>query len=216
MKTLIYLLPLLVVLSCGKKDSRTVHNPEQVQHLLSLYKNISFDTLKVASESNPDAGTYKGTPMDSAAVALLPKPYSTSQEPNQVYACFSFKIDTHTTGLITRVPSEYVSSSVVLFLFDERKQVCLPGHIELAETLADAGDALVKTSWLMKEKEKTSAFIHIEENHDHSVDDPNDTLQESWDYYYLVNIEQQKADTISKDNAYLKTKFGHLFLPRKF
>lgn len=219
MKTTAYLLTLFFpffMLACTEKNNRNAHTPEQVNHLLSLYKDISFDTLKVASKTDQDASTYKGSPMDNAAVALLPKPYTSTGEPGEVYACFRFRIDAHTTGLITRVPSEYISSAVVLFLFDEKKQACLPGYIELAENFADAGDALVKTSWLMKEKEKTSAFIHIEENHDHSVEDPNDTIQESWDYYYLVNIENQEADTISKDNAYLKTKFGHLFLPRKF
>lgn len=209
-------LPFLFACDNNKQTGADEERSKNVAALLSQYKEITFDTLKVASESesNPGKGTFTGTPMDSAGVALLPKPFRDANLPQEFFACYQFRIDEHTTGLITRVLSTYESSSIVLILFDHKKQVCLPDYIELAEAFGDAGDVLVKTSWLMREKDKFSTFIHVEESHDNSVEDSGDTTQESWDYYYLVNIEKQKADTVSKDNEYLKTKFGHLFLPR--
>jgi hypothetical protein len=185
--------------------------------LLNKYKSISFDTLKVFSAEDLESNTYKfkGTHLDSTDVALLPKDIAEQYYYDQgFFACYKFYIDTATVGLITRTPSEYVPSSIKLFILDKRKDAIVD-YTELAESFGDAGDVTEKISWLFRDKSKMiNSFMWVEESHDNSVDNEKDTTVEVWNYYYLFNISNLKVDTLSKDFSGLENKFSTLFKPK--
>ena len=154
---------------------------------------------------------YEGIHIDSIDVALLPSALSEQYaNNNSFFACYKFSIDSNRTGFITRTPSTYESSSIKLLIVD-RQQDAITNFIELAEIFGDAGDMAEKTSWLFRdENNKYKSFIWVEESHDTSVDDQNDTIVQTWNYYYLLDISKINVDTLSKGERELLTKFGNL------
>jgi hypothetical protein len=116
----------------------------------------------------------------------------------------------NTIGLIARTPSEYESSSVKLFFFDKVKKRIAPSYVELAENIGDAGGYMIKDAWLFTDNnhEKLKALLMQEDGHDNSVDNPDDTTTDTWNYYYLLDLSNTAAsgrvDTISKDSAAIK------------
>lgn len=179
--------------------------------LLTKFRDIAFDTLKVYSREEV-TGEYKGLELDSSDATLFP--YEIAQQhfndPPGLFAIYKFPINDNYLGLITRTPSEYVPSSIKLFLLDKQRDT-ITGYIELAESWGDAGDEVNKTSWLyFDEHKKLKTFIWVQEGHDNSVDNEKDTTYEEWNYYYLLDVLGNRVDTISIDEKALEKKFHKL------
>jgi hypothetical protein len=217
MRRLFYLSTLILLFSCDQKPAKQqqakTSKASKFKSLLTKYKDISFDTLKVFSSAELESRQYKfkGKQLNSADVSLFPKEllelYSND---NGYFACYKFHIDNKRTGLITRTPSTYEPSSIKLLIFD-KQQDAITDFIELAETFGDAGDMAEKTSWLFKdERKKYKSFMWVEESHDNSVDDENDTTIQTRNYYYLFDLSKAKLDTLNKDEKELLKKFGSL------
>ena len=220
MRKLFYLIVIVSFFSCDQtntKQQKSATTPTQKESkykkLLTKYKDLSFDTLKVFSSDDLESKKYKfkGKRLDSSEVLLLPKELSEQYiNDNGYFACFKFPIDSIRTGLITRTPSTYEPSSVKLLILDIQEDR-ITDFIELAETFGDAGDMAEKTSWLFKDNNKKyKAFMWYEESHDNSAEDEKDTTVQTWDYYYLLDISKSKADTVSKDEKELIRRYGNL------
>ncbi len=201
-----------------QEASKPVNQPEQTPNrfatLLSFYPKIDFDTLLVTSAENPDESTFvfHGKPLDSISAAFFPETFSEVHwaEPPAIFACFQFPMNNGCIGLITRVPSVYVSSSIQLFVLDTAINK-LYESLELAQEVGDAGDALYKKSWLFKETSaRLKVLIWNKETHDHSVDEEPDTVPENWDSFFIVHLNNNRQDTVSKDSATLTRTFGYL------
>lgn len=181
--------------------------------LLTKYKDISFDTLRVFSSGELESNKYKfkGTQLDSADVLLLPIALAEQYiNDNGYFACYKFSIDSTRMGLITRTPSTYEPSSIKLLILD-RQNDTITDFMELAETFGDAGDMAEKISWLFKDNNKKyKSFMWVEESHDNSVENEKDTTLQTWNYYYLLDLSKAKVDTVSKDEKKLLTQFGNL------
>ena len=181
--------------------------------LLSKYKDISFDTLKVFSSEKLESNQYmfKGTQLDSVDVKLFPKEFAEQYfYDHGFYACYKFSMDSIKVGLITRTPSTYEPSSIKLFILDKQRET-ITNYFELAETVGDAGDMMDKTSWLVKGKNnKLISFIWQQESHDNSADNNKDTTIQTWNYFYLVDFSKHKVDTLNIDQRELKLKFDIL------
>ncbi|WP_016990361.1 hypothetical protein [Flavobacterium sp. ACAM 123] len=211
MKQLLLLLMLILLCSCGEKNKTekvvaTTVQKSKYRTLLSKFENISIDTLEIYSSEN--FGIYKGVQIDSLDAILFPKEIAEAYFlEHDIYACCKFDIDSSKIGLIVRTPSMYVPSSIKLFVFDKITDN-ISEYIELAESWGDAGDAIEKTSWLIKNpSNKINVLTREIESHDHSVEDENDTIVESWDKYYLFAFNH-KLDTINKNSDLLKKKFN--------
>jgi hypothetical protein len=202
---------LILLCSCGEKNktekvvARTVQK-SKYRTLLSKFENISIDTLEIYSSE--DFGIYKGVQIDSLDAILFPKEIAEAYFlEHDIYACYKFDIDSSKIGLIVRTPSMYVPSSIKLFVFDKITDN-ISEYIELAESWGDAGDAIEKTSWLIKNpSNKINVLTREIESHDHSVEDENDTIVERWDKYYLFAFNH-KLDTINKNSDLLKKQFN--------
>ncbi|KAA2245087.1 hypothetical protein F0L74_03760 [Chitinophaga agrisoli] len=184
------------------------------QPLLSRYRDVSFDTLPVFPADTPDDTTYQfhGHLLDSTAVQLLVKDVGgeTHTRHDGFFACYKFSMDSGRIGLITRVPSEYLSSSIQLFILDPRQQK-ITDHVELAEDFGDAGDAMTKTAWLFRNRQlQLQTFQRIHFSHDNSVDNENDTTVEQSDSYHLIGFSKPQNDTLSSDSLLLVKRFMHL------
>ncbi|MGL3002110.1 hypothetical protein [Flavobacterium sp. RSSB_23] len=216
MKKLFYLITIIALHSCNK-TTETLSSPKievkiesRYSQLLKKFKNISLDTLKVFSDE--DYKTFKGRKLDSLDVILFPKEIAEAHfiDPPGIFACYKFTIDSNRIGLIARTPSEYVPSSIKLFVYSKEKDE-ITNYIELAESWGDAGDVLEKTSWLFRNKDNSvSSLVWVHEMHYNSAEVENDTTSESWDYHYLINISKTKIDTINKDSKMLTKAFRNI------
>jgi hypothetical protein len=203
---------MLLLISCGHApESKQITGADPSDKLLSMFENISLDTLNVYSA--PDTyDEYEGRVLDSKEVSLFPADITDRaiDDPPGIFAVYKFDIDKNTIGLIARTPSEYESSSVKLFFFDKVKKRIAPSYVELAENIGDAGGYMIKDAWLFTDNnhEKLKALLMQEDGHDNSVDNPDDTTTDTWNYYYLLDLSNTAAsgrvDTISKDSAAIK------------
>lgn len=178
--------------------------PTRFTQLASLYKGAGTDTLYIFSAANIEdpAFSLRGTAMDSAHVWLLPYNLRASYEWNKDFgACFQFAIDSLRTGLVTRLPSEYVSSAIKLLVFDHPKD-SVTNSIDLADTFGDAGDVSEYSSCLFHNKERNLLLLTYHwSSYDHSVEDTADTRVDRWYNYSLYKISGDALDTLSKDSA---------------
>ena len=218
MKQFLTLLILILLFYCkemNKSDqavNKTIQKSAQL-NLLSKFKKIDIDTLEIYS--TPDFGIYKGHQIDSSDAILFPKEIAEAYLlDHDIYACYRFNIDSSKIGLIVRTPSMYVSSSIKLFVYNKTSDR-ISHYIELAESWGDAGDAIEKTSWIIKNKKNHFSILTREiESHDHRADDENDTIVDKWDRYSLLALND-KIDTVSNNSVELKKKYN-LILTKDF
>jgi hypothetical protein len=206
MKNLSIAIAVLFCLGCNnaklaaKKESKYAN-------LLALYKIINIDTLKIFTIENLDSVGYefKGTKIDTSLFSLLPK--KILQDTMPVYSIYKFNLDSLRTGLITRTPGEYKSSSIKLLIYDKQKDA-ISDYFELSELVGNDGNTLEKTAWLYRGQDKIPmCFLKEEFTHDRSVEDENDTTVTATNNYYLVGFKKNKHDTIDKKAGYLFEKF---------
>jgi hypothetical protein len=212
MKKLLYLFAIVIFFSCNEKLKYTQKivprtlTESKYKKLLSKFKTITIDTIKVYSSD--DYENYKGIRLDSLDAILFPKEIAEAYFHEQdLYACYKFEINATKIGLLTRTPSMYVPSSIKLFIYNKALD-SITEYIELAELWGDAGDALEKTSWIIKSKEnEINALIKVTLSHDHSVEDEKDTIIESSDNHFLIDLLKPKIDTINIDSESLIKRY---------
>jgi hypothetical protein len=172
-----------------------------INSLLKLYEAFEQDTLEVlpGAYGDPDTWHFGGTPIDSQLQPLLSD--RSYNKDYLFYACYKFNLDTNTIGLVTRTPSEYESSSVKLFAY-HKKTNTITFETELSEEFGDAGDVLIKKSWLYHSPGSGWRVI-LESFSSSQYGTPEDTVAvESYDYYHL-SWDGNKTDTISTDSSAL-------------
>jgi hypothetical protein len=212
MKKLLYLFAIVIFFSCNVKPKNTQKiEPQTIteskyKKLLSKFKTITIDTIKVYSSI--DYENYKGIRLDSLDAILFPKEIAEAYfDEDDLYACYKFEINSTKIGLLTRTPSMYVPSSIKLFIYNKTLDR-ITEYIELAEVWGDEGDALEKTSWIIKSKEnEINALIKVTLSNDHSVEDENDTIIESLDNHFLIDLLKPKIDTINIDSESLIKRY---------
>ena len=207
----------ILLFSCNQstenKTESTKKSPSEFTNLLSKFKNISFDTLKVNSSNEESDSSWKfnGTELDSSKAKLFPIeiPEGFSNK-SGLFACYKFNIDSDRIALISRTPGEYVSSSIKLFIYQKGLDK-ITDYTELADSWGDAGDWLTLDSWLFMDSNKElHSFVWQQVGHDNSVESEQDTTTELYNYYYLINLSKQPIDTISQDSIKLPQLFKTL------
>ena len=189
------------------KDSR-------FSNLLPQYRTIAIDdTLWVFSEGEfVKTDIYKGTAIDSTNALLFPKEISQASFANtpSLFAIYQFDIDNNRVALVTRTPSEYLPSSIKLFVFDKAKD-SITSYIELADNIGDAGDVSTKNSWLFKNNnQQLQALIAVTDLHYNIVDNPKDSSIQTDNSYYLLDLSKPGIDTMSDNKKQLARQFASL------
>ncbi|MDR6566090.1 hypothetical protein [Chitinophaga ginsengisegetis] len=172
-----------------------------ISSLINLYQTFEQDTLEILPGAYGDPGSWHfgGTAIDSQLQPLLSdRMYNKDY---LFYACYKFNLDPNTIGLVTRAPSEYESSSVKLFAYHKQTNT-ITFETELAEEFGDAGDVLIKNSWLYHSPDSSWRVI-LENFSSSQYGTPEDTVAtESYDYYHL-SWNGNKIDTVSTDSSAL-------------
>ena len=177
------------------------------------FKPISFDTLKVEYEYATKDKKFRGTELPLKEAKSLNIEYT---EPyygklSGVYGCYQFQIDSTHTGLIARIPAEYESTSIGLFILDRKKDQMESKYFHLGAIFGDAGDAYQRISWLFRTKDKQlHSFVYDYSSYDHTVEDTADHTVDVWREYYLFNCMTSKFDTLSKNETLLKKRFKNV------
>jgi hypothetical protein len=126
----------------------------ELNKFLALFKELNVDSLQIESPdeiSEPSDNIFKGVAIDSnyyKFIATDDVSWVKSAGYNY-YACFKKSLNDSTIMLVMRTPSEYWESSVKIYLLNTRTQKTFDKY-EAAESWGDAGDVMIKTSWLIR------------------------------------------------------------------
>lgn len=192
-------LPLIVLASFTIKTGNRQKPPGKYAALLNLYQPVTINNFKVYSTTNfyDDAYKFKGKQLDDAQIQLLPKKAISGDPGSGLFATYKFIIDANRTGLLTRTPGQYDSSSIKLLIYDKRKDA-ITDCFQVAEKWADAGDTFEAQSWLFKNPDKTINCALWEQSvHDGKLDDEEDTTRKVTEQYYLFGFKKAIHDTLS-------------------
>jgi hypothetical protein len=220
MKTLLYLIPFIAVFGCGQSESINSKGKDFTQkesrfsNLLPQYNNIGIDdTLFVFSEGEfVQSNHFKGAAIDSVNALLFPKEIAQANfiDSPSLFAVYQFAIDSNRVGLITRTPSEYLPSSIKLFIFDKAKD-SITSYVELADNVGDAGDVSVKNSWIFRNKDRqVQTLLAVTDLHYNIVDNPRDSSIQTDNSYYLLDLSKHAIDTISDNKKQLAQQYAGL------
>lgn len=203
------ILPLVVLAAFTAKPGKRMLPPSKYTALLNLYQPINIDNFKVYSTTNfyDEAYKFKGKRLDDAQVKLLPQKAISGDPGSGLFATYKFIIDANRTGLLTRSPGQYDSSSIKLLIYDKQKDA-ITDCFQIAEKWADAGDAFEAQSWLYKNSDKTVNCVLWEQSiHDGKLDDEEDTTRKVTENYYLYGFKKAIHDTLSTNAKAVFEKF---------
>ncbi len=200
-------IPLIVLQACSEPEAekpKEVPKASRLSVVDSLFKDLIIeDTFYVYSSwGGTENHPFKGTPMDSVQVASLTYHLKTSYSYfKDVGACYKFPLDASRFALIARVPGEYESTAINLFVFDVEKDSVVQ-TLHLADVFGDAGESMSYSSCIFREKDhglKVATQWHSE--YSHSVDNENDTTVERWNRFWIIDLGKHAGDTLLKDSA---------------
>lgn len=201
-----------------KEDTLSPEKKSIHAEFLGKFKPISFDTLKVEYYYDSKDKQFTGRELTLAEAKMLPIGLTGNYfgKLSGVYACYQFPIDSEHKGLIARIPGEYESTTVALFIFDRKKDQLLKEHFDLSISFGDAGDFAQRTSWLFKaENKQFQSFVYDYSSYDHQVEDTTDHTVDEWRSYYLINCSSPGFDTLSSNHKQLKKQFKSLLEAEK-
>lgn len=195
--------------SVQKTDSSAFEPKNNFAAILSKYRAISFDTLKVYYTYDEKDKRFSGKELTLKEAKSLPIGITENYfgKLSGVYACYQFPIDSSRLGLITRIPGEYESTSIVLLVFDRKKDKIADDYFYLGTSNGDAGEISNRVSWLFKTREKQFHSFVYDYQSFHEIDD---TVTTESHYYFEVNCMKPKFDTISSNQIRLKKRFKGL------
>lgn len=199
---LIIIIFVFLSIACNQSATSSNAKGSNYEHLLSKFKDIKFDTLKVNSMVDGDENNYKfkGVQLDSIDALLFPSDIARAHfiDPPGLFACFKFKIDSTRIGLIARTPSEYAPTSIKLFIYKFGIDT-LVENMELAQYIGDAGALRDINSWLFRNSNnEIQVFTWTHDSEDNSVENEKDTTISISNYFLLSNLstnKRKKLDT---------------------
>ncbi|MCW3105073.1 MAG: hypothetical protein JWO09_3513 [Bacteroidetes bacterium] len=208
MKKPIYFLSILLLSACSSNPStdQSATETPATRDLGKTFADINPDSLYVYSIENTEDKNYKfaGRLLDSSIISIFPYYVKGDQRwKTEYFGCYKFAIDSSRIALVTRVPGEYVSSSLQLFIYDIQKD-SVTQQIDLADLWGDAGEFSEHNSCIFYSPEKELKILsYYWSSYDHSVDQETegDTLIEYWEGYLLRGLSKNAGDTLSKDSA---------------
>jgi hypothetical protein len=226
-KISIFLLWVVPFLGCNRNQPieqvavTELVNPDKakktIDDLISLYPSIRFDTLSVYSAQELEDNSknkFKGTKVDSTYFSFFPKEergyfYA---EP-EVFACYKMDLDSSHVGLITRTPSEYVPSSIKLYVVNIKSGTMVE-TFELAESWGDAGDSMTKDPWLYRNRDNELEWLYWRQDCSYETEDAEIPIcSDSLAVFRLdkgrISSVQTKKNQLEKLSKRLAKNYNH-------
>jgi len=98
---------------------------------------------------------------------------------DRFYACYKFKLDSNNTGLLIRIPSQYATTAVDLFIWDNKKNR-ITNRESLSDGFGDEGWHFVQDAWI-SDFNWDGLFDILKRRKDHEVDIDDTTKVSSSD-----------------------------------
>ncbi|MES2543800.1 MAG: hypothetical protein V4548_02865 [Bacteroidota bacterium] len=211
MRKFVYISAIVFILiSCNKNKNQISKIEIKENPLFKFYKDTTFSEIYVYPDTNYTKSKFlfSGKQIDSITLSKISKNIGNGIPWTEgFYGIYSFKINKKYTGLITRIPGIYDSSVISLWLYNNDNNSVVK-NIQLADVVGDAGASEIINSYLFFEKDnKIRAFTYRHYSYDHSVEEESDTIIEENRDFYLIDINGNSIDTISKNTIKLKNKF---------
>jgi len=177
------------------RQNNGLRNQEQVNTFLNFYVPTDTFPLKISTKigewEGPESVNFKwrGTAMPTSFWPIFNSlvPYNQLTEEPPFFATKRFWVNNSTLALLTRVPGEYWSSQVYLFLFDTKAYKITKG-LRVAEAWGDAGDSFYLESTIEKENNNRYRIV-LNQGECHPVDENYEQLActDSLKTYLLQN-----------------------------
>lgn len=201
-KVSLLLIPVLLT-ACNHKDRDDI-----AETFISKFKSVKPDTLRVYSDE--EYTDYQGTAVDSIETIFFPKKIVDAHfaAPPGIFACYKFEIDKTHLGLIARTPSLYDASSLKFFIYNKKSNSLSIGF-ELAENLGGIVNGVQKNAWIYKNPQgKPEALVWTRFTKDKSAGSTNDYQSESVDKFCIVNLSNERFDTLNTNARELTKQFS--------
>lgn len=147
MKWLVCLSLFSLLGACQSKQAapqRSAQTP--TDPFLSLFAELTADTIWIETgnvEEEVQLAGYWGQKLDSVWYARIDEPEVmrfVNGDDSNLHACYRFRIDERTEGLICREPYEYWDNAIRIFVFDRQSGKTVKS-LEAAIEWGDAGDS---------------------------------------------------------------------------
>jgi hypothetical protein len=208
----------MIMTSCGIVSDKSHNDASKssalvIDTLLEKLHEIAADTLEVYSTNETENATFPfhGFKLDSLEIGTLPKKMRERflYDPD-FYGCYKLRIDSSHIGLIVRTPSEYVTSSIKLFVLDTSNKVILDTYVELAESIGDAGYLMTKRTFVFNDGFRLNYLIWKQESEDMSIEDESDTTVRTSHTLNLLTFRKNTFETLDNKTAKLLTMYRQL------
>jgi len=153
---------------------------------LALFTEIAVDTFHVYSvptfyDDPKFLGKQIGKQFNSLFAFDTVLTYSLIEEGgiDRFYACYKFKLDSNNTGLLIRIPSQYATTAVDLFIWDNKKNR-ITNRESLSDGFGDEGWHFVQDAWI-SDFNRDGLFDILKRRKDHEVDIDDTTKVSSSD-----------------------------------
>jgi hypothetical protein len=170
--------------------------------LLSLFKEIQFDTLHIwAKSKKADGDKFQGKMIDTIYFPLFgdyisqykqyytdPKTKIKKYSGYYLFASYKFSINDYLTGLIMREPSQYEESAIGLWIYNSKADE-LYKSVRLADAFGDENWYFKKDSWIQKNK---SGFRIISRQLDHEINETTSVDSITSDKFGFSNFSTDK------------------------
>lgn len=137
--------------------------PTPADQFLSLFSELTTDTIWIETgnvEEEVELAGYWGQKLDSTWYAFIDAPdvmRFVNGDDSNLHACFRFRIDEQTEGLIFREPYEYWDNAIRIYLFDRQIGKTVKS-LEAAIEWGDAGDSHSLGTLLCRSPEGWTAY----------------------------------------------------------
>ena len=150
------LILILLLCSCSAKKAEKEVSEEKVHEgnteFLNLFKEVSFDTLHIYSESTDNGGMeIQGAEVPEKFLSYFPEEVrlgATEWSVGPVSACYKFVYAPGLTALIANVPSEHGPTAYNIFLYSDKESKIIYSQ-RIAENSGDGDYGIAEDSWLL-------------------------------------------------------------------
>ncbi len=160
---------------------------ELMDHLRGLSTQLAGDTIHLYSPDHAKPDAMTGRQLSPADDQFFRPFYPNMLGPGELFAVGYAPIGPRLTAYVLRVPSQYESSAIALWIHDDAKQYWLP-PLDVADAFGDEGWSFQQDAWLV----------------DRDHDGYRDLVQRRTDW----NEGRTIADSLSW--RFWQARFGHL------
>ena len=174
---------------------------------LALFTEITVDTFHVYSvpsfyEDPKFRGKQIGKEFNYLFAFDIELTYSLIEKGgiDSFYACYRFNLDSNNTGLLIRIPSQYATTAVDLFIWDNKKNR-IKYRESLSDGFGDEGWYFVQDAWI-SDFNRNGLFDILKRRKDHEVDIDDTTKVSSSD---SISVFLASGNKFSKHSLRIDT-----------